>query len=95
MIADPEYIFSLVGDSEVQERAVRYNSRRGLLLDIKLSLDSVHQWNDRGRFGTGFFSQTKPPLPVHEIAERRDSLRNELAQERAEIVRLSGGSVKP
>jgi hypothetical protein len=91
----PEYIVALAGNDELHARADRYNKQRSLLGDLKSDLETANDWNRRERFGSGFFASTKPPIPTADIAGRIESLRVTLQQERAEISRLSNGSIRP
>lgn len=88
-------IVSLSGPPEVHERALSFNERLGDLGSAREDLDRARDWNDHGRFGTGFFSSTKPPVPVGPLLERVRVLERGLAEERAAIVEASGGSVSP
>jgi hypothetical protein len=94
-MSEPEYIVSLAGDAETHARAQRYNERRGMLSELHDELLRATSWNNSERFGSGWFSSTKPPVSTSGVVQRIQSLREELRQERAECVRLSGGSVKP
>lgn len=91
---NPDYIVSLAGPVELHERAKQYNNRRSLLSAAKDDLDRAMRWNQRERFGSGWFSQTKPPVETAELYRCVASLEAELISERAEIYRLSEGSLK-
>jgi hypothetical protein len=89
----PPPIVSLSGDDALHARAESYNRRLGLLRDAEEDRDNAYAWNHRERFGTGFFAQTKPPVPV--VGSHVETLRSELIRERAEIAALANGSLKP
>jgi hypothetical protein len=94
-MSNPLPIVSLAGDNVLHARAESYNRKLGALRDAMDDLEDAHEWNRRERFGTGFFAQTKPPVPTSFISQTTESLRAELVRERAEIVALASGTLKP
>jgi hypothetical protein len=94
-MSDPDFIVSMAGNLELQARAGHYNARRNRLSKLKMDLSRADEWNTRERFGSGWFSSTKPPISTSAISEEIEHLRDILTKERDEIVRLSDKSVRP
>lgn len=88
-------IVSLSGPPGLHERAAAYNVRVSALISAEREVEEAWSWNHRERFGVGMFATTKPPISTVELEARVSNLEFGLASERAEIVVLSGGTVKP
>ena len=88
-------IVSLLGEPELHARARRYNQRLVLLSRAKEDLRNAESWNEIGRHGKAFWEQDKPPVATASLYDSFLALEEQLCNERSEIVRLSGETVKP
>lgn len=85
----PAPIVWAAGPSECHEAADRYNRRLMVeLAGLESDLHKANAWNDYERFGTGFFSQTRPPVPTAHLAAQIAELCEELVTERARIAAM-------
>ena len=91
----PQPIVSLSGPPELHEAAAKYNSDLARLGSLERDMEDAIAWNARERFGSGFFAQTKPPVPTANHQYSVNRMIQDLEKERARIVLESEGSVRP
>lgn len=91
-------IVSMSGPPELHQRAGRYALRLEVLHRLEDELWQIENWNDYERFESGgLFSsvRTRPPKSSAHVVDRINQLRQELIAERAEISKLSEGTLRP